>query len=409
MTLYEELQWRGLIQDITSPDLIEKLNKGGMTFYIGTDPTADSLHLGHYSSFLITRRLANAGHTPLMLVGGATALIGDPRGTTERNLADKDEVFSNFEKLKTQLQKIFPYEVVNNFDWTKDISIIDFLRDYGKYINVGYMLGKDLVRRQMENSGISYAEFSYMLLQGLDFKYLHENRGVDLQVAGSDQWGNITTGIELIKKTTGDEVYALTMPLIVDSQGRKFGKSEGNAIWLDAEKTTPYELYQFLINAEDSMVIQYLKMLTFLTKEEIETIEAEHSEAPERRVAQEALAREIITDLHGAEAFEQAKMISKQLFSGKIADIDPKMLLRILKDVPHCEVNSGNLVDVLVQGKICSSKRDAREMINGGAITINGEQIKDLEFQVNKDIAIQDNVFVVRRGKKKYHVVSIVD
>ena len=225
MTLYEDLQWRGLIQDISSPDLIEKLNKGGMTFYIGTDPTADSLHLGHYSSFLITRRLAKAGHTPLMLVGGATALIGDPRGTTERNLSDKEEVFRNFEKLKEQLQKIFPYEVVNNYDWTKDISVIDFFRDYGKYINVGYMLGKDLVRRQMENSGISYAEFSYMLLQGLDFKYLHENRGVDLQVAGSDQWGNITTGIELIKKTTGDEVYALTMPLIVDSQGRKFCKS----------------------------------------------------------------------------------------------------------------------------------------------------------------------------------------
>ena len=409
MTLYEDLQWRGLIQDISSPDLIEKLNKGGMTFYIGTDPTADSLHLGHYSSFLITRRLAQAGHTPLMLVGGATALIGDPRGTTERNLSDKEEVFRNFEKLKEQLQKIFPYEVVNNYDWTKDISVIDFFRDYGKYINVGYMLGKDLVRRQMENSGISYAEFSYMLLQGLDFKYLHENRGVDLQVAGSDQWGNITTGIELIKKTTGDEVYALTMPLIVDSQGRKFGKSEGNAIWLDAEKTTPYELYQFLINSEDSMVIEYLKRLTFLSKEEIEAIEAEHKEAPERRVAQEALAREIITDLHGAEAYEQAKMISKQLFSGKIADIDPKMLLRILKDVPHCEVNSGNLVDVLVQGKICSSKRDAREMINGGAITINGEQVKDLEFQVSKDIAIQDNVFVVRRGKKKYHVVSIMD
>lgn len=409
MTLYEDLQWRGLIQDISSPDLIEKLNKGGMTFYIGTDPTADSLHLGHYSSFLITRRLAQAGHTPLMLVGGATALIGDPRGTTERNLSDKEEVFRNFEKLKEQLQKIFPYEVVNNYDWTKDISVIDFFRDYGKYINVGYMLGKDLVRRQMENSGISYAEFSYMLLQGLDFKYLHEHRGVDLQVAGSDQWGNITTGIELIKKTTGDEVYALTMPLIVDSQGRKFGKSEGNAIWLDAEKTTPYELYQFLINSEDSMVIEYLKRLTFLSKEEIEAIEAEHKEAPERRVAQEALAREIITDLHGAEAYEQAKMISKQLFSGKIADIDPKMLLRILKDVPHCEVNSGNLVDVLVQGKICSSKRDAREMINGGAITINGEQVKDLEFQVSKDIAIQDNVFVVRRGKKKYHVVSIMD
>lgn len=408
MTLYEELEWRGLIQDITSPDLIEKLNKGGMTFYIGTDPTADSLHLGHYSSFLITKRLAKAGHTPIMLVGGATALVGDPRGTTERDLSDREEVEKNFIKLKEQLQSIFPYEVVNNFDWTKDISIIDFLRDYGKYINVGYMLGKDLIRRQLESTGISYAEFSYTLLQGMDFKYLHENRGVDLQVAGSDQWGNITTGIELIKKTTGDEVYALTMPLVVDSQGRKFGKSEGNAVWLDANKTTPYELYQFLINSEDSMVIDYLKRLTFLSKEEIEAIEKEHLEAPERRVAQEALAREIITDLHGAEAFDQAKEISKQLFSGKIADIDPALLLRILKDVPHCEVHEGNLVDVLVEGKICSSKRDAREMINGGAITINGVQVKDLEYAINKDVVLMDNVFVVRRGKKKYHVVSIL-
>ena len=408
MTLYEELEWRGLIQDITSPDLIEKLNKGGMTFYIGTDPTADSLHLGHYSSFLITKRLANAGHTPIMLVGGATALVGDPRGTTERDLSDREEVEKNFVKLKEQLQSIFPYEVVNNFDWTKNISIIDFLRDYGKYINVGYMLGKDLIRRQLESTGISFAEFSYTLLQGMDFKYLHENRGVDLQVAGSDQWGNITTGIELIKKTTGDEVYALTMPLVVDSQGRKFGKSEGNAVWLDANKTTPYELYQFLINSEDSMVIDYLKRLTFLSKEEIEAIEKEHLEAPERRVAQEALAKEIITDLHGVEAFDQAKMISKQLFSGKIADIDPSLLLRILKDVPHCEVHEGNLVDVLVEGKICSSKRDAREMINGGAITINGEQVKDLEFAINKDVVLMDNVFVVRRGKKKYHVVTIL-
>ncbi|MBE5936362.1 MAG: tyrosine--tRNA ligase [Lachnospiraceae bacterium] len=408
MTLYEELEWRGLIQDITSPDLIEKLNKGGMTFYIGTDPTADSLHLGHYSSFLITKRLANAGHTPIMLVGGATALVGDPRGTTERDLSDREEVEKNFIKLKEQLQSIFPYEVVNNFDWTKDISIIDFLRDYGKYINVGYMLGKDLIRRQLESTGISFAEFSYTLLQGMDFKYLHENRGVDLQVAGSDQWGNITTGIELIKKTTGDEVFALTMPLVVDSQGRKFGKSEGNAVWLDATKTTPYELYQFLINSEDSMVIDYLKRLTFLSKDEIEAIEKEHLEAPERRVAQEALAREIITDLHGADAYDQAKMISKQLFSGKIAEIEPSLLLRALKDVPHGEAHAGNLVDVLVEGKICSSKRDAREMINNGAITINGQQIKDLEFEVNKDIILMNDVFVVRRGKKKYHVITLV-
>ena len=242
----------------------------------------------------------------------------------------------------------------------------------------------------------------------MDFKYLHENRGVDLQVAGSDQWGNITTGIELIKKTTGDEVYALTMPLVVDGQGRKFGKSEGNAVWLDAEKTTPYELYQFLINSEDSMVIDYLKRLTFLSKEEIEELEKQHLEAPERRIAHEALAREIITDLHGADAFEQAKMISKQLFSGKIADIEPSLLLRILKDVPHSEVHEGTLLEALVEGKICSSKRDAREMINGGAITINGVQVKDLDYAINKDMVLMNNEFVVRRGKKKYYVVTIL-
>lgn len=409
MTLYEDLQWRGLIQNISSPDLIDKLNNGELTFYIGTDPTADSLHLGHYSSFLIARRLANAGHHPLLLVGAATAMIGDPRGTVERKLSDKQEVLSNFEKLKTQLQKIFPYEVVNNYEWVKDMTIIDFFRDYGKYINVGYMLGKDLVRRQMENSGISYAEFSYMLIQGLDFKYLHENRGVDLQVAGSDQWGNITTGIELIKKTTGDEVYALTVPLVTDSQGNKFGKSEGNAVWLDADKTSPYELYQFLLNIEDSMVIDYLKRLTFLSKEEIESIEKEHLEAPERRGAQKTLAKEIISDLHGEQAFEEAVQISQQLFAGDIKSIDPKNLLCGLKNVPHCTVTPGKLPDVLVGGKICSSKREAYEFINNGAISVNGDIVKDKEFLIDKNSVFADDFLIIRRGKKKYYVVTITD
>lgn len=294
MTLYEELEWRGLIQDISSKDLIDKLNAGGMTFYIGTDPTADSLHLGHYSSFLITRRLAKAGHTPIILVGAATGLIGDPRGTTERALSDRDTIFKNYEALKAQVQKFFPYEVVNNYDWVKDIHIIDFFRDYGKYINVNYMLNKDLVRRQME-TGISYAEFSYMLIQGLDFKWLHEHKGVDLQVAGSDQWGNITTGIELIRKTTGEEVYAMTMPLVTDANGNKFGKSEGNAVWIDKNKTSSYELYQFLLNSEDAMVIDYLKKLTFLDRETIEQIEKEHFAAPEKRMAQNALQRKSST------------------------------------------------------------------------------------------------------------------
>ena len=403
MTLYEDLKWRGLIQDISSPDLIEKLNAGGMTFYIGTDPTADSLHLGHYSSFLITRRLAAAGHHPLLLVGMATGLIGDPRGTVERKLSDKDEVKRNFEALKKQLQTIFPYEVVNNYDWVKDLTIIDFFRDYGKYINVGYMLSKDLIRRQME-SGISYAEFSYMLIQGLDFKYLHEHRGVDLQVAGSDQWGNITTGIELIRKTTGDEVYAMTMPLVIDSHGNKFGKSEGNAVWLDQNKTSSYELYQFLLNSEDSKVIDYLKRLTFLSREEIEEIEREHTAAPEKRLAQKTLAREILRDLHGEGAYEEAEHISEQLFAGDVKNIPLRDLLAGLRNVPHFETEGGALADVLVAAGICSSKREAREFIGNGALTVNGDAVKDPNLPVNAENAIAGKYIVVRRGKKKYYV-----
>ncbi len=407
MTLYEDLKWRGLVQEISSPDLIDKLNAGGLTFYIGTDPTADSLHLGHYSSFLITRRLAAAGHTPLLLVGMATALIGDPRGTVERKLSDRDEVIRNYGCLKEQLQKIFPYEVVNNYDWVKDLNIIDFFRDYGKYINVGYMLSKDLIRRQME-SGISYAEFSYMLIQGLDFKYLHENRGVDLQVAGSDQWGNITTGIELIRKTTGDEVYAMTMPLVTDSHGNKFGKSEGNAVWLDKNKTSSYELYQFLLNSEDSMVIEYLKRLTFLSREEIEAIEADNNQAPERRLAQKALAREILKDLHGEGAFEEAVQVSEQLFAGNIKEIPVKDLLIGLKNVPHFETKGGALADVLVGAGVCSSKREAREFLSNGALTINGDVVKDAAFEVNAESCIAGKYLVVRRGKKKYYVGELV-
>lgn len=407
MTLYEDLVWRGLIQDISSPDLKDKLNAGGLKFYIGTDPTADSLHLGHYSSFLITRRLANAGHHPIILVGGATGLIGDPRGTVERKLAVKEEVFANFEKLKAQVQKIFPYPVVNNYDWVKDINVIDFLRDYGKYISVGYMLSKDLVKRQMETTGISYAEFSYMLIQGLDFKWLHENMGVDLQVAGSDQWGNITTGIELVRKTTGEEVYAMTMPLVTDANGVKFGKSEGNAVWLDQNKTSSYELYQFLINSDDAVIIDYLKRLTFLSREEIEEIEKQHLEAPHLRLAQKKLAEEIISDLHGHDAFVEAQRISELLFAGQIKEVPVKDLRAGFKNVPHFEIQEDNLVNVLVGTKICSSKREANEFIANGAISVNGEIVKDSTFMIDKTVAIDNEIVIIRRGKKKYFFCSI--
>ena len=403
MTFYEELEWRGLINQISSPDLVEKLNKGGLTFYIGTDPTADSLHLGHYSSFLITRRMQAAGHTPILLVGLATGLIGDPRGTVERELAQKEEIFRNYEGLKAQVEKLFGFEVVNNYDWINKMNVIDYFRDYGKYINVGYMLSKDLVRRQME-TGISYAEFSYMMIQAIDFKHLHETRGVDLQVAGSDQWGNITTGIELIRKTTGDEVYAFTMPLVTDSQGNKFGKSEGNALWLDKEKTSPYQLYQYLLNAEDSQVIGYLKRFTFLTPEEIMAIEAEHLAKPELRTAQKALAREIITDLHGADEYEKAVDISAKLFAGDYKSLSLADVRAGMSNVPHVKLTAGALVDVLVNGKVCSSKREAREFINNGAISVNGEVVKDPAWELTPACAIGGEVVVLRRGKKKFYL-----
>lgn len=403
MTFYEELEWRGLVNQISSPDLIEKLNKGGLTFYIGTDPTADSLHLGHYSSFLITRRMKEHGHHPILLVGLATGLIGDPRGTVERELKQKEEVFRNYDALRAQVEKVFGFEVVNNYDWINGMNVIDFFRDYGKYINVGYMLTKDHVRRQME-SGISYAEFSYMLIQAIDFKHLHETRGVDLQVAGSDQWGNITTGIELIRKTTGDEVYALTMPLVTDAQGNKFGKSEGNALWLDKEKTSSYELYQFLLNSDDACVITYLKRLTFLSPEEITEIEARHNEHPEQRIAQKALAREIITDLHGEEEFNHAVEVSEKLFAGDFKSLSARDIKSGMKNVPQVTLTAGPLADALVAAKVCSSKREAREFIGNGAISINGEIVKDATWQLTPESALEGGIVIIRRGKKKFYM-----
>jgi tyrosyl-tRNA synthetase len=408
MTLYEELKWRGLIKDVTSPELEEKLNKGGMTFYIGTDPTADSMHIGHLSSFLISKRLKDAGHNPILLVGGATGQIGDPRPTTERAMITKEEVAHNFECLKEQAERIFGFEVVNNLDWIKDINVIDFLRDYGKFFNINYMLDKDIIRRRLD-SGITYTEFSYMLLQSLDFLHLHETRGVDLQVAGSDQWGNITAGVDLIRKKTGDEVYAFTMPLVTTKDGKKFGKSEGNALWLDKNKTSSYELYQYLVNVEDEMVIDYLKIFTFLSKEEIEEIERQHKERPEERLAHKTLAREIITFIHGEEEYEKAIKISEALFSGDVKSLKLDEILIGFKDIPSFEISSEvSLIDMLVNKGVCSSKREAREFIGSGAITINGDKMSDENMVVSKDLAIEGKVLVIRRGKKKYYLGKFI-
>lgn len=407
MKLYDELKWRGLIKDVTSPELEKKLNNGGMTFYIGADPTAESLHIGQLPTFLVAERLRRAGHKPIILVGGATGRVGDPRGTGEREKADVNIIESNFVKIKAQMQKLFGKDtlVVNNYDWFKDYKYIDFLRDIGKYVNVAYMINKDLVKRQME-VGISYAEFSYMLIQGYDFKYIHDNYGADLQFGGSDQWGNLTTGIELIRKLNNEEVYAFSVPLIVDSTGKKLGKSYGNALWLDENKTSSYEMYQYILNFEDVMMEEYLKKYTFLSKEEIEDIMIKHNEAPNLRIAQKRLAEEVIKFIHGEESYNKALKITEALFSGDIASLSENELKDALSGVQAETITEEmNIVDMLVNTKILSSKREAREFINNGSISINGEKINTTDMLVNKEKALYNKYIVVRRGKKKYYLV----
>ena len=404
MKCFEDLKWRGLVKDISSPELEDKLNNEKLTFYIGTDPTADSMHIGHFSSFLIATRLAKYGHKPILLVGGATGLIGDPKPSQERKMITREEVNKNVAGLTKQAHDIFGFDVVNNYDWTKDISVIDFLRDYGKYINVNYMLDKDIIKRRLE-SGITFCEFAYTLLQGLDFVTLNKNYGVTLQVAGSDQWGNITTGIELSRKMEGPELFGMTMPLVLDANGVKFGKTEGNALWLDKNKTSSYELFQYLINTDDACVIDYLKKLTFLSKEEIESIEERQKEHPEERIAQYSLAREVITFLHGEEEYNKALKISKDLFSGNIKDLTLDEIKDGFKDVPSFDITENmTLIDLLVNNNIASSKREAREFISAGSISINGQKETEETKTIDSSYAIGGEVIVIRRGKKKYYL-----
>ena len=406
MTCYEDLMYRGLIKDVASEDIEKLLDGEPITFYWGTDPTADSLHVGHYSSLVTAKRLAKYGHHPILLVGGATGLIGDPRPTAEREIISKETLDKYFIGIKKQVSDIFDgnVEIVNNYDWFKDISWIDFLRDIGKYINVNYMLNKDIISRRLE-SGITFAEFAYTLMQGYDYLHLYETKNVTLQCAGSDQWGNITTGVELVNKKLGKQVNAFTMPLILDVNGVKLGKSEGNAVWLDESKTSSYELYQYYINTPDEKVEEYLKVFTFLTKEEIIDIMEKHNEQPELRLAQKTLASEIIKDLHGEDSLNRAIKISESLFSGDIKSFTSKDIEDAFKGITPFEIsNDLNIVDFLVEASICSSKREAREFITNSSITLNGEKVIDLDFSINRDVCIDNKYLVVRRGKKKYYL-----
>ena len=404
MTLYEELKWRGLIKDISSEDLIDKLNNDKLTFYIGTDPTADSLHIGHLSSFLISKRLKEAGHTPILLIGGATGRIGDPRPTTEREMKTIEEVEHNIEGLTKQVKELFGFEIVNNYDWSKEINFIDFLRDYGKYFNVNYMLDKDIIRRRLE-IGITYTEFSYMIMQALDFLHLYETKNCIMQVAGSDQWGNITAGIDLIRKKTGKEAYGFTMPLVTTKDGTKFGKSEGNALWLDKNKTSPYTMYQYLLNAEDEKVIDYLKVFTFLPIEEINRLELEVKNSPHLREAQKTLAKEVIIFLHGEEEYKKALKLTESLFNNKFDDLELSDIEDIFKNEKVSEVSlNKNITDLLIDMKVASSKREAREFINGNAISINGNKINDLELIIDDSYFLHGKYIIIKRGKKNYYI-----
>lgn len=409
MKLYDDLKWRGLIKDITSPELEEKLNNGGMTFYIGADPTAESLHIGQFPTFLVAERLRRAGHKPIILVGGATGRVGDPRGTGEREKADIKVIEKNFVKIQAQMKKLFGEDtiVVNNYDWFKDYNYIDFLRDVGKYVNVAYMINKDLVKRQME-VGISYAEFSYMLIQGYDFKYIHDNYGATLQYGGSDQWGNLTTGIELIRKLNNEEAYAFSVPLIVDSTGKKLGKSYGNALWLDENKTSSYEMYQYILNFEDVMIEEYLKKYTFLSKEEIEDIMKEHNEAPHLRIAQKRLAEEVIKFIHSEESYNKAVKITDALFKGEFETLSKEELEEAFKgkDIKNIELGK-NIVDTLVEMEVASSKREAREFINNNSIEIRRNKVNDINKTIEKNDLIHNMYLIVKRGKKNHYVAIV--
>ncbi|HEL9634045.1 TPA: tyrosine--tRNA ligase [Streptococcus suis] len=417
MNIFEELKARGLVFQTTDEEaLVKALTEGQISYYTGYDPTADSLHLGHLVAILTSRRLQLAGHKPYALVGGATGLIGDPSfKDSERSLQTKDTVDGWVTKIQGQLSRFLDFEngdnkaeMVNNYDWFSDISFIDFLRDVGKYYTVNYMMSKDSVKKRIE-TGISYTEFAYQIMQGYDFYELNDKHNVTLQIGGSDQWGNMTAGTELLRRKADKSGHVMTVPLITDSTGKKFGKSEGNAVWLDADKTSPYEMYQFWLNVMDDDAVRFLKIFTFLSLDEIAKIEEKFDAARHERLAQKILAREVVTLVHGEEAYNQALNITEQLFAGNIKNLSAKELKQGLSNVPNYAVQAEdnlNIVELLVTSGIVTSKRQAREDVQNGAIYVNGERVQDLDYTLSDSDKIDGELTVIRRGKKKYSVLT---
>ena len=417
MDLLQDLAWRGIIYQQTDEEgLKDLLGKESISLYCGVDPTANSLHIGHLVAFLTLRRFQQHGHRPIVLVGGATGLIGDPSGKSEeRKLLTLETVQENVEGIKKQLVSIFDFDgengaiMVNNYDWAGSMDIVTFLRDIGKHIGVNYMLAKDTIATRLE-TGISFTEFTYTILQAMDFNHLYDHHNCKLQIGGSDQWGNITSGLELIRKMHNEEskAFGLTIPLVTKADGTKFGKTEGGAVWLDPEKTTPYEFYQFWINTADADVVKYLKYFTFLSREEVEGFEQSVQEEPHLRKAQKVLAEEMTRLIHGEESLQQAIKISQALFSGDVKNLSAGEIKQGFKDVPSYDAKEGeeNLVDLLVAAKISPSKRQAREDIANGAVAVNGEKVTDTAYILQETDRIEGQFTIIRRGKKKYTLIN---
>ncbi|MBU8568506.1 tyrosine--tRNA ligase [Virgibacillus pantothenticus] len=417
MNLIDELEWRGAINQQTDAEgLRELIEEKKISLYCGVDPTGDSMHIGHLIPFIMMKRFQLHGHQPIILIGGATGTIGDPSGRqTERQLQTLEQVQNNVDKLTAQMKKLFfddnsEVKIVNNYEWTHNLSILDFLRDYGKNFSVNSMLAKDIVASRLD-SGISFTEFSYQILQSMDFLHLFREENVQLQIGGSDQWGNITSGLDLIRKKEGQQakVFGLTIPLLLKADGTKFGKTAGGAIWLDAEKTTPYEFYQFWVNTDDKDVIKYLKFFTFLTKDEIDQLEVKVKTEPHKREAQKVLAKEMTKFVHGENALNQALKITKALFSGDIKSLTADEIEQGFKEMPtfHAKKETKNIVEWLVDLGIEPSKRQAREDINNGAISMNGERVNDVNVDVTAENSFDGRFIIIRKGKKNYSLVKL--
>ena len=424
----EELTWRGMIQDIM-PGTEEKLMEGPQAAYVGIDPTADSLHIGHLVSVMILRHFQNCGHKPFALVGGATGMIGDPSmKSAERNLLDEETLNHNVACLKKQLARFLDFdsdapnkaELVNNYDWMKDYTFINFIRDIGKHITVNYMMAKDSVKKRLQrdsSEGMSFTEFSYQLMQGYDFYWLWKNRGCILQLGGSDQWGNITTGTELIRRIDGGEAFALTCPLIRKADGTKFGKTEKGNIWLDAERTSPYEFYQFWLNVADDDAERYIKIFTMLDRETIESLIAEHREDPGQRKLQKVLAKEVTIMVHGQEAYDNAIAASQLLFGNVSAEVfrsmDERTVREVFANVPSFEVKAGefpcNVLDLLaVKTAVFPSKGEARKMVQGGGVSLNKGKVGDINYEVTAEDVINGHYILAQKGKKNYFIINVI-